>query len=104
MMTTYPSSLDNKKILTFRSDNEIKYFVAKKSNFENKEDFKVCLVENKLPIGEEIEEKYMRFYSVFPKKKECSCCISNNEYYAFADRGRGAIKVFAIKRGILNND
>ena len=74
MMMTYPFNFDNEELMTFR-DNK-----------------------NKCNL-EQIEEKYIRYYPILPKKAEEAYRIAEGEGYTFCNPTRGAFRVYVIRLG-----
>ena len=101
MMMIYPfdaSIPDNHKIRTFRDKKgNIKNIVAKTDDFESIEMFHNYLVENKIYVNyQDINEAYIRYYSMLPKKTEVAEYIQEQEGYTFCKKGRGASKVYTV--------
>lgn len=99
-MTIYPfdsSILDNYKIRVFRNrEGHITNIVGKVDEFKTKELFIKYLVENKIAINNDIQEAYIRYYSILPKTAENVDYTYENEGYTFCKQGRGASKVYVL--------
>ena len=100
-MTTYPfdaSNFENNKIRVFRNkEGHITNIVGKVDEFKTKESFLNWLVENKIAINNDIQEAYIRYYSILPKTAVSVDYTYENEGYTFCKAGRGASKVYVLK-------
>lgn len=97
----YPFRDYSNKFRAFRDKNNIiKCYVTRASNFENINEVNKYLVVNGLKKSIKIEECYVRYYLILPKKCECGYIIENSvrEGYTFCSSGRGAFKVYKIER------
>lgn len=99
MMMTYPFNFDNEELMTFRDkQNNIKHLVGKEEYYSSKEGFYNYLVGNNIQCNlEQIEEKYIRYYPILPKKAEEAYKIAEGEGYTFCKPTRGAFLVYVLK-------
>lgn len=81
MMMTYPFNFDNEELMTFRDNkNNIKHLVGKEEDYKSKEQFYNYLVGNNIKCNlEQIEEKYIRYYPILPKKAEEAIRMAERE-------------------------
>ena len=101
MMMTYPFNFDNEELMTFRDNkNNIKHLVGKEEDYKSKEQFYNYLVGNNIKCNlEQIEEKYIGYYPILPKKAEEAYRIAEGEGYTFCNPTRGAFRVYVIRLG-----
>lgn len=99
MMKIYPFNFDSTEIMTFRDkQNNIKHLVGKEEYYSSKEGFYNYLVGNNIQCNlEQIEEKYIRYYPILPKKAEEAYKIAEGEGYTFCKPTRGAFLVYVLK-------
>lgn len=99
MMKRYPFNFDSTEIMTFRDkQNNVKHLVGKEENYSSKKRFYNYLVENNIQCNlEQIEEKYIRYYPILPKKAEEAYKITEGEGYTFCKPTRGAFKVYVLE-------
>ena len=85
--------------MTFRDkQNNIKHLVGKEEYYSSKEGFSNYLVGNNIQCNlEQIEEKYIRYYPILPKKAEEAYKIAEGEGYTFCKPTRGAFLVYVLK-------
>lgn len=99
MMMIYPSNLDNNKVMTFRDNTSITCLVSKQEDFKSIDNFYKYLVGNNIKCNiDDIGEAYVRYYSILPKKATEVHMIAEGEGYTFCKKGRGAYKVYVLRR------